>query len=75
MRTLFQVKAMGANDRVKGSIATEAHYQDAYKIAAESVVLLKNENNALPLNLNGIKSIAVIGNNATKKNALGGRPW
>jgi beta-glucosidase len=31
------------------------------------VVLLKNENNALPLNLNGIKSIAVIGNNATKK--------
>jgi beta-glucosidase len=36
------------------------------------VVLLKNENNALPLNLNGIKSIAVIGNNATKKNALGG---
>ena len=57
---------------MKGSIATEAHYQDAYKIATESVVLLKNENNALPLNLNRIKSIAVIGNNATKKNALGG---
>ena len=72
LRTLFQVKAMGASDRVKGSIATEAHYQDAYKIATESVVLLKNENNALPLNLNRIKSIAVIGNNATKKNALGG---
>jgi beta-glucosidase len=72
LRTLFQVKAMGANDRVKGSIATEAHYQDAYKIASEAVVLLKNENNALPLKLSGIKSIAVIGNNATKKNALGG---
>jgi beta-glucosidase len=69
---LFQVKAMGGKDRVKGSIATEAHYQDAYKIASEAVVLLKNENNTLPLKLDGIKSIAVIGNNATKKNALGG---
>lgn len=74
LRTLFQVKAMGSQskDRVKGSIATEAHYQDAYKIAAEAVVLLKNDNNALPLKLDGVKSIAVIGNNATKKNALGG---
>ncbi|PXY44609.1 glycoside hydrolase family 3 C-terminal domain-containing protein [Flavobacterium hydrophilum] len=72
LRTLFQVKAIGGKERVKGSIATEAHYQDAYKIAAEAVVLLKNENNALPLKLDGIKSIAIIGNNATKKNALGG---
>jgi len=72
LRVLFQVKAMGDQDRVKGSIATEAHYQDAYKIAAEAIVLLKNDNNALPLKLDGVKSIAVIGNNATKKNALGG---
>lgn len=72
LRVLYQVKAMGGGTRAKGSIATEAHYQDAYKIAAESVVLLKNENNALPLKLDGVKSIAVIGNNATKKNALGG---
>lgn len=72
LRTLFQVKAMGGKDRVKGSIATEAHFQDAYKIASENIVLLKNENNALPLQLDGVKSIAVIGNNATKKNALGG---
>jgi beta-glucosidase len=69
---LFKVKAIDGKDRVKGSIATEAHYQDAYKIASEAIVLLKNDNNALPLKLNGIKSIAVIGNNATKKNALGG---
>jgi beta-glucosidase len=72
LKVLFQVKAMGGKDRVKGSIATEAHYQDAYKIASEAVVLLKNEHNALPLKLEGVKSIAVIGNNATKKNALGG---
>jgi beta-glucosidase len=72
LHVLFQVKAMGAKDRVKGSISTEAHYQDAYKIATEDIVLLKNDNNALPLKLDGVKSIAVIGNNATKKNALGG---
>jgi len=69
---LFQVKAIGGKDRVKGSIATEEHYQDAYKIASEAVVLLKNDKNMLPLKLDGIQSIAVIGNNATKKNALGG---
>lgn len=72
LNVLFQVKAMGGKDRVKGSIATEAHYQDAYKIASEAVVLLKNDKNVLPLKLDGIQSIAVIGNNATKKNALGG---
>jgi len=72
LRVLFQVKAVDETDRVKGSIATKAHYQDAYKIASESVVLLKNENNTLPLKLDNVKSIAVIGNNATKKNALGG---
>jgi len=72
LRNLFQVKAMGGGTRAKGSIATEAHYKDAYDIAAEAIVLLKNENNALPLKLDGVKSIAVIGNNATKKNALGG---
>ena len=72
LHVLFQVKAMGGKTRVKGSLATEAHYQDAYKIAAEAIVLLKNDNNALPLKLDGVKSIAVIGNNATKKNALRG---
>lgn len=74
LHVLFQVKAMGSGvkGRVKGSLATEEHYKDAYNIATEAIVLLKNENNALPLKVDGIKSIAVIGNNATKKNALGG---
>jgi beta-glucosidase len=72
LRVLFQVKAINGEGRVEGSIATEEHYQDAYKIASESVVLLKNEKNLLPIKMDDIKSIAVIGNNATKKNALGG---
>ncbi|MBD1260428.1 glycoside hydrolase family 3 C-terminal domain-containing protein [Maribacter polysiphoniae] len=72
LRVLFQVKAIDSTDRTKGSLATEEHYKDAYDIAAESIVLLKNDNNLLPLRLDDVHSIAVIGNNATKKNALGG---
>ena len=72
LRVLFQVKAIDGINRTKGSLATEEHFQDSYNVAAEAIVLLKNEKNVLPLKLEGIKSIAVIGNNATKKNALGG---
>ncbi|MCO5724645.1 glycoside hydrolase family 3 C-terminal domain-containing protein [Robiginitalea marina] len=72
LRVMFTVKSMGGEAREKGSLGTEAHFGDAYAIAAESVVLLKNTQNLLPLNAEGMKSIAVIGANATKKNALGG---
>lgn len=69
---LFQVKAIDGENRTKGSLSTDAHFQDSYDVASEAIVLLKNDKNILPLKLEGVKSIAVIGNNATKKNALGG---
>ncbi|NNL15641.1 MAG: glycosyl hydrolase, partial [Flavobacteriaceae bacterium] len=72
LQLMHTVKSMGGEDRKSGSINTEAHFQDAYDIAVESVVLLKNEKSLLPINTSGIKTVAVIGNNATKKNALGG---
>ncbi|MFL9837352.1 glycoside hydrolase family 3 C-terminal domain-containing protein [Flavobacterium sp. ST-75] len=73
LKLLFNVKAMGNTEsRAKGSLATEAHYKDAYNIAAESVVLLKNKESLLPLNTQEVKSIAVIGPNATAKHAQGG---
>ena len=73
LKLLFNVKAMGNTEsRAEGSLATEAHYKDAYNIAAESVVLLKNNENLLPLNTQEVKSIAVIGPNATAKHAQGG---
>src|SRR5262249_13776042 len=40
------------------------HQQLALKAAEKSIVLLKNEGNLLPLDLNKIKTIAVIGPNA-----------
>ncbi|MDD4032993.1 MAG: glycoside hydrolase family 3 C-terminal domain-containing protein, partial [Bacteroidales bacterium] len=44
----------------------------SYEIASKSIVLLKNQNNLLPLDLNKVKKIAIIGDNATKKMASGG---
>ncbi len=72
LQLMHTIKSMGGKDRVAGSINTEAHFRDAYDIAAESIVLLKNDNNLLPINTSDIKTVAVIGNNAKKKNALGG---
>lgn len=56
----------------KGSINTPEHSKAAYDIASESVVLLKNDQHILPLNTAAIKSIAVIGDNATHTFHLGG---
>ena len=56
----------------EGKINTTEHSKTAYDIASESIVLLKNEKNLLPLNTSSIKSIAVIGDNATRTFHLGG---
>jgi beta-glucosidase len=55
-----------------GKINTPTHSKTVYDIAAESIVLLKNENHLLPLNVSAVKSIAVIGDNATRTFHLGG---
>jgi len=48
------------------------HNQIALEVSKKSMVLLKNENNILPLNKDEIKSIAVIGPNADSRAALVG---
>lgn len=57
--------------RKAGAYNTKAHQQTALKVAEEGIVLLKNNNNILPLN-NAVKSIAVIGHNADRKQSMGG---
>ena len=53
-------------------INTLQHRQVAYQAAVEGIVLLKNRKNILPLNLNRVKSIAVIGPNAAVARTTGG---
>ncbi len=45
-------------------LSTKENREIAYKTAVEGIVLLKNSNEALPINAHKIKSIAVIGPNA-----------
>jgi beta-glucosidase len=59
-------------DRKKGSLNTAAHQGVARQVAEEGMVLLKNENHTLPLKAGALKTIAVIGENATRLQAHGG---
>lgn len=58
-------------ERAAGIVHAKEHQDVAYQAAREGIVLLKNENQLLPLSKD-IKSIAVIGPNADhEKNLLG----
>ncbi len=59
-------------NRPWGSFGTEAHALAGRKIAEEGIVLLKNKNNVLPIDLAKTKKIAVIGENAIKMMTVGG---
>ena len=60
------------NSKYKGALNTQEHKELAYRVASESIVLLKNENNLLPLNKDKIRSIALIGPNAHEVRLGGG---
>lgn len=66
----------GLFDRVPGSLPsalnTKEHQDLARQAATESVVLLKNDHNLLPLDISKIKSVAVIGPNAATARTGGG---
>lgn len=55
-----------------GALNSPEHYDAARRIAGEGIVLLKNDNNVLPVDLASVKKIAVIGENAIKMMTVGG---
>ncbi len=60
------------NDKPAGSMCSPEHYAAARQIAGEGIVLLKNDNDVLPVNLEKVRTIAVIGENAIKMMTVGG---
>ena len=77
LRNLRVMFATGVFDPVPASAAavplmSAEHIAAARKVAENAIVLLKNNNNLLPLNSSNIKSIAVIGENARAKFAHDG---
>lgn len=55
-----------------GSLCSEDHYEAARTIAQEGIVLLQNQKNVLPLNLQKTKKVLVVGENAVKMMTVGG---
>ncbi|MEO5711849.1 MAG: glycoside hydrolase family 3 C-terminal domain-containing protein [Luteolibacter sp.] len=65
LRVMIATKVLDAG-RKPGSLNTAAHQAVARRVAEEGIVLLKNENQTLPLDAAKLKTVAVIGENATR---------
>ena len=59
-------------DKPFGSLNSPEHNAAARRIAGEGIVLLKNENDILPVDLEKTSKILVVGENAIKKMTVGG---
>jgi beta-glucosidase len=71
LRVILATHVLDAG-RKTGSLNTAAHQTTARRVAEEGIVLLKNENQLLPLDAGKLKTIAVIGENATRLHSHGG---
>lgn len=73
LRVMLRTHVLDPKKRFnKGCINTPEHQQAAYRSAVEAIVLLKNEGNLLPLDMTQLRSVAVLGDNATRKQSFGG---
>ncbi len=70
LRLVFRTN-MDTN-RSWGSFGTPGHSAVGRRIAEEGIVLLKNDKNILPIDLNKTKKILVVGENAIKVMSVGG---
>ncbi|WP_291857079.1 glycoside hydrolase family 3 C-terminal domain-containing protein [Marinilabilia sp.] len=74
VRNVLRLNFRTAMNRNKpwGSLGSPEHSRAARKIAEEGIVLLKNENDVLPIDIDKAEKIAVIGENAIKMMTVGG---
>ena len=70
LRLIFRT-SMNSN-KPFGSLGSPEHGHAARRIGEEGIVLLQNKNNVLPVDLDKVKKIAVIGENAIKMMTVGG---
>ena len=73
LTVMFKLDLFDENEAADTALTnTPEHRQVAYQAAVEGIVLLKNKDNVLPLNLDKIKSIAILGPNAAVARTTGG---
>jgi len=74
LRAMFYMCCFDKKETERGDCDTPENRAVALQVAQEGIVLLKNQNNILPVGGN-IKSIALIGSNAAKLAYGGGSSW
>jgi beta-glucosidase len=68
LRAYFRTGCFDSPDKIPpGSLNTKEHQALARKMAEEGMILLKNEKNLLPLDINKIKKVAILGKHADTK--------
>ena len=74
LRMMYRLKMIGPKkeSRKTGTYNSPAHREAALRTAQESMILLKNEDQVLPLDAKKIKKLVVIGANAAALHANGG---
>ncbi len=74
LRMMYRLKMIGrhAGERKAGAYNTSEHREAILKTAEESMILLRNEENILPLDAKKIKKLVVVGQNAAKIHSDGG---
>lgn len=74
LRMMYRLKMIGkhAEERKAGTYNTLEHREAILKTAEESMILLQNEENLLPLDAKKIKKLVVVGQNAAKIHSDGG---
>ncbi len=73
LKVMFKLGLFDSNRTYDSTqVNSKAHQKFALDAAKETIVLLKNEGSILPLNLNKIKTLAVIGPNADIARTGGG---
>ena len=74
VRRILRLAYRTVMDRTRplGSLCSDAHYEAARKIGGEGIVLLKNEEDLLPMKVKEGMKILVVGENAIKMMTVGG---
>lgn len=68
---LMNKTGLFSNDDMTAAYNTNKHQQHMKRLAQEGMVLLKNDQNFFPLDINNIKTLAVIGPNADFQHSMG----
>jgi beta-glucosidase len=71
LKLMFKLNIF-SEERKRGAYNSPKHREIALNMARESIILVKNENNVLPLQDKRLKTLAVIGENADRQHSNGG---